>query len=360
MMRLFQNFDVYPGYLGRLHQLAGSTDWKKVHAAFLQDRFIAVHMLKPTLDQDPDAALAIGRDAASQRDWARAHGMPPRTPADAILRAQIEEHRTEIFYNHDPMRFGSDFAASLPGCVRLSLAWRAAPSPGANFAAYDRVLCNFPSILRSYKERGWNAAWFAPAHDPVMDDYSDGGSREIDVLFTGTYSRHHGRRAELIERVAGLGETFNLRLHFYLSNMTRLAESPFGLLGPLRKYRRPALVRRLSSPPLFGRDLYRAMGGARIVINGAVDMAGGDRGNIRCWEALGCGALMLSDAGNYPEGMADGETIVTYDNIDDLVDKAAALLHDEPRRRGIAEAGNRMVRTRYSKERQWQDFLKLL
>ena len=360
MTRLFQNFDAYPAYRERLHQLAGSADWREVHDAFHRDRFVAVHMLKPTLDRAPEAAFAIGCDLPSQHDWARAHGLKANASSDDILRAQIEAHRTEIFYNHDPMRFGSDFLTSLPGCVRLSLAWRAAPSPGADFGGYDRVLCNFPTILQSYRERGWKPAWFAPAHDPVMDDYSGREAREIDLLFIGTYSRHHRRRAELIEQVAGLGERFNVSLHFQLSKITKLADGALGLVGPLRKYRRPSLVRRLSSPPLFGRDLYEAMSRARIVVNAAVDMAEVDRGNMRCWEALGCGALMLSDAGHYLDGMADGGTIVTYENVDDLVDKAAALLHDEPRRRAIAEAGNRMVRTRYSKERQWQDFLKLL
>jgi hypothetical protein len=47
----------------------------------------------------------------------------------------------------------------------------------------------------------------------------------------------------------------------------------------------------------------RLIGSSKIVRSGAIDMAGADRGNMRCFEAMGCGALLLSDEGNYPEGM---------------------------------------------------------
>jgi hypothetical protein len=361
MPRLFQNFDIYPGYLAHLHRLAGrGAGYAHIHDVFHDDRFVAVHMLKPTLERSSEAAFALGRDSKSQSDWAHSRGMASKASAEEILLAQIEEHKTEVFYNHDPLAFGSAFIRKLPGCVRTSIAWRAAPSPGADFGAYDAIVCNFPAILESYAAQGWRSAYFYPAHDPVMDDYNRGQERPTDLLFIGTYSRHHRRRAQIIERIAELSGTAAVRLHLYLSPMTRVSETPIGLFGPLRRHRRPKAVRRAARGPLFGRELYSAMGSARIVINGAIDMAALDRGNMRCWEALGCGALMVSDEGLYPAGMEDSKTIVTYGGVKDLMEKVRSLLADESLRHSIAAAGNAMVRTRYSKERQWQDFLKLL
>ena len=40
-----------------------------------------------------------------QRHWAREHGMPGKPSLEAILLAQIEHHRTEVFYNLDPVRY---------------------------------------------------------------------------------------------------------------------------------------------------------------------------------------------------------------------------------------------------------------
>ena len=37
---------------------------------------------------------------------------------------------------------------------------------------------------------------------------------------------------------------------------------------------------------MFGRALYELIGSSKIVLNGAIDMAGTDRGNMRCFETM--------------------------------------------------------------------------
>jgi spore maturation protein CgeB len=108
--------------------------------------------------------------------------------------------------------------------------------------------------------------------------------------------------------------------------------------------------------PLFGRDCYEALSTARIVLNGAIDIAGPDRGNMRCFEALGAGSLLLSDQGNDRDGMRDGETIVTYNSPEQAVNQIETRLEDSRRRPRIGCAGHEMVSTRYSKEVQWKRF----
>lgn len=359
-MRVFQNSGIYPAYLERLAALRvekkGFSAWTK---AFLDDRFGAAHFLQPVLSGDPDAFFTNGDDEAAQRLWASEQGLPPKTSLGDILLAQIENHRTEVFYNLDPLRYGTDFVRRLPACVRRSFAWRAAPSPGADFAAYDAVLCNFPGILASYRERGWRGAYFSPSHDPVMDNYAARQHRPIDVLFVGGYTRHHRRRAELLEAVAALTDKFKLRFHLDNSRATRLAESPLGHLLPLGRHRRPASIQAIAYGPVFGLDLYEAVSSAKIVLNGAIDMAGPDRGNMRCFEAMGCGAVLLSDTGNYPDGMQENKTLVTWSDPLQAVIKIEELLQNDPYREEVARAGHQLIATRYSKSRQWEEFLKL-
>src|SRR5690242_13553709 len=95
--------------------------------------------------------------------------------------------RTDVLYNIDPMRFGSAFLRRLPGSVKTSIAWRAAPSQGIDLGAYSLVVCNFPGILKRYADEGLRAAYFFPAHDPEMDPYAANQNRPIDVLFVGGY-----------------------------------------------------------------------------------------------------------------------------------------------------------------------------
>jgi hypothetical protein len=360
-MRLFQNCGLTPAYLAHLNELASPRlAFAQRRAIFLDDRFGALHLLKPVFDNDADAFLACGNDEMMQRRWADEHGIPARSsPAksslDDILLAQIEHHRTEILYNLDPVRFPSAFVRRLPGCVRKTLCWRAAPSGQADLTAYGAVLGNFPSILESWRQKGCRAEWFTPAIDPVMDAYGH-GERPVDVLFVGGYSRHHSARGKILEHVARLAASSQIVYCLDASRLTRLAESFLGRLLPLRKHRRPEAIARIAKSPVFGRQLYELIGRSKIVLNGAIDMAGPDRGNMRCFEAFGCGALLLSDQGNYPDGMRNEETMLTYDSSASCVSQIARCLKDWDRVRAIAEEGRRRIGEAYGKERQWSSF----
>lgn len=359
-MRVFQNSGVYTAYMHRLDKLAANaTSFSDRLNVFLGDRYGACHVLKPVFDSHPEMFFTNGDDEKLQRRWAHENGLPPSTKMEAILLSQIEHHRTEIFYNMDPMRYGSDFVRKLPGNVRKSIMWRAAPSRNADFGAFDMILCNFPLILAGYRSLGWRAEYFSPAHDPAMDIYAANKDRPVDVLFVGGYSRHHRNRSEVLEAVSSLGQHFRVEYHLDQSSLTRLAESTIGALLPLGQHRRPKNIRAVSKPPVFGRDLYAAISNAKIVLNGAVDMAGAERGNMRCWETMGCAALMVSDVGAYPEGMANDVTMITYDSPASAALKIAEMLNEPEHLRSVAENGHNMISTNFSKDAQWLQFKRL-
>lgn len=362
-MRIFQTSGYYASYRPRLRRLAAKArTFREQLQIFFDDRYGASHLLLPIASRDPNAFFTNWDDEFLQRAWAREAGLPKRASLENILLAQIEEHRTEVFYNLDPVRLSNDFIARLPSCVKRSIAWRAAPSGSVDFSKHDLVVCNFPGILAGMARRGYRTAYFAPSHDPVMDRYAEVTDRSVDVLFVGGYSRHHARRAEILNAIAGLADQFQVVFHLDQSRLTRMAELPFAttILPRLAEHRRPELVRSLSGQPVFGLDLYGALARAKIVLNGAIDMVGEERGNMRCFEAMGCGALLLSDAGKYPAGMVPDQTMITYTSATDAIAQARRLLGDEPFRLGIAREGYKMVSRQYSKEVQWLRFQELV
>jgi hypothetical protein len=360
-MKLFQNSAIYPAYLPRLNRLAANTKtFVQRKNAFLDDRFGACHFLQPVLSGDPSAFFTNGDDESLQRFWASEQGLPRDATLESILLAQIEHHRAEVFYNLDPMRYSSDFVRKLPGCVKRTVAWRAAPSPGADFSVYDLVVCNFPGILNSYRQRGWRAEYFSPAHDPEMDTYAANTHRPVDVLFVGGYSRHHRSRAVILEAVAKLRTRLNVKFCLDRSRLTKLAESPIGYLLPLAAHRRPPEIRAVSAEPVFGRELYATISKAKIVLNGAVDMAGTDRGNMRCFEAMGCRALMVSDQGSYPSGMKDRVSMLLYADPDAARKTIERAIEDNSMAHSIAANGHKLVQEEYSKQRQWNEFTNLV
>lgn len=360
-MRLFQNSGVPPSYLSS-HQaeLESAVTFEDRIARFLNQRYGALHFLAPVLNGEETAFFTNGDDEILQRMWARQMGMSKRASLPEILLAQLEFHRAEVFYNLDPIRYNSEFARKLPGCVRKTVAWRNIPLPAADLGGYDLVVCNSATLLKSYRASGWRAAYFSPAHDPVMDEYAGNPERPVDVVFVGGYSRHHMRRAAVLEAVAALRDRYRIEFCLARSRLTRLAETPAGHLGPLGKYRRPRDIRAVSRSPVYGRDLYALMAKSKVVLNGAIDVSGEDRGNMRCFEAMGCSALLLGDAGMYPDGMRDGETLLTYSSPAEAKILVEQVISNWNRYARTAEQANHMVRTLYSKRNQWSAFGRLV
>jgi Glycosyl transferases group 1 len=359
-MRLFQNSGVHSSYLQRLNQLSPkNSGFATRRRQLLNDRFGALHFLKPVLDDDSETFFTNGDDRILQQAWAREHGMMRGGNLGDILLAQIEDHRTEVFYNTDPTRYDSSFVRRLPGCVRKTICWRAAPSGSVDLSAYGMVVCNFASILEGWRRKGCKVAYFYPAVDPEMEGYGT-SERTIDILFVGAYSRHHLSRVKVLQSVAALGRDWNVVYCLDPSRMTRLAESiPGRFIPQLRNLRRPKAIADIAKAPVFGRDLYRLIGNAKIMLNGAIDMAGDERGNMRCFEALGCGALLLSDDGIYPEGMKDGETMFTYKGPDQAAGLAHRILSNKIDAGIVAARGRKMVGDHYNKTLQWERFVEI-
>ncbi len=360
-MRLFLNSRYYPSLRPKVRALtSGHATFAEKINAFVQFREGGCHMLLPVDQQAEWAFFTNADDVDIQRVWAREQGMSPRASLADILRAQIEEHRTDVFYNLDATGWASDFVKKLPGCVKCAIGWHALPFQNVSFEGYDLMVCNFPSTLAGLRQLGYRAEYFFPAYDPALAPYAARTNRPVDVLFVGGYSRRHKSRAMVLEAVARMADRHNIVMHLDRSRLCRLAESPLGRLLPLAEHRRPAAIRQVTRDPVFGLDYYEVLSSAKIVLNGSIDMPSADRGNMRCFEALGSRSLLLTDEGNYPDGMTAGQTMMTYASPDDAIRQIEALLENPARLSGIASAGHEMISSRYSKQVQWKRFEELV
>lgn len=356
-MRVLQNIHLYPAHVGVIDAKVGrDASFASRANAMIDNGLNGPHILGPAASRHPDIFLTSTADTAMQHAWAREHGMADNLNPHHILMAQIEHFKPDVIYTHGAGYYPDEVRAKLPDMVKVRMTWKAPPDFTSGIGGFQMALNNFPDSFPKYEAMGIETGYFSPSYDVAMEGLSDNQDRPIDVCFIGSYSRHHRRRAEMLEQVARLSERYNVRMALAFDRAATLANTPIGIIPPLSRYRAPAAVRKVAIAPRFGRDMYELFSQSKIVINTAIDLAGQDRGNIRCFEALGCGALMLSDSGRYPEGMADGETMLTYDRMEDIPAMVERILGDEPRRQQIAAAGLHLMRTRYSKAALWEQF----
>lgn len=362
-MRVFQAAGFGQSYLGyfnaRKLQFANTSfDDRLQH--LLADRYDATHILQPVYDRSPDIFFTVCDDSILQLLWARAKGMATRD-LTAILLAQIEEFRPDVLYQLDPIGYPSSFVRALPSGVKTKIAWRAAPMGGADLSAYDLVVSNFETLNARWRKMGLRTGYFFPSWDPQMDSYGRNGIRPVDVFFAGSYARTtgHDERLQMLEAVAKLSDLYQIDLRLMVKKWGRLADKPLIRWIPFPILLPPTL-KTTSRQPVFGLEMYSKLSQAKIVLNPATAIAGQVRGNMRCWEAMGCGSCMLASAGQYPEGFEAGVNFEAYTNTDDLVKKIKHLLADDARRAAIGHAAANMIARVWSKERQWQEFRALL
>ncbi len=358
MFRLFQTAGFGSYYLNdfysRYNVLELSyNDHKKT---LLSDRYGACHLLDPIYKQQPEAFFTVSDDAILQAKWAKENGISDSN-LDNILLAQIEQHSTEVFYNLDPIAFPSAFLDRLPSSVKLSIAWRAAPPGNADLSSYSAILSNFSSLNEIWESKGWKTLKFYPSLDPETKLFADNTNRQTDVFFAGSYSRTtgHDERLKILKTISNLDTEYRLDLRLLYRKWGRLSDAHILRWIPCPVFM-PKSLRQNNRLPVFGRDMYQALSHARIVLNPATSIAGQERGNMRCWEALGCGSCMLASQGNYPEGFEAGVNFEAYKDVDELAIKVKRLLDDDDRRLEIAKAGVDMLSTVWSKKRQWSDF----
>lgn len=361
-MRVLQFHTFYRGYLDyfdKKYPDARTSSSSDRLALLLSDRFMAVHILAPAYRGDPDFRFVVSNDDISQRRWAAERQFPARNLTDILL-AQIEEHQAEVIYSLNPVPYTADFLRRLPGCVKHTVCWMASPINGADLSGYTLRVCNFPNFLDDWKAKGWRSAWFDPAFDPIMANYATNQDRPIDIAFVGQYSRLHQTRNVLLERLATLGDRFRVTFS--------LLHPRWRPLSDLRGLRRiptfvpylPKQIRKVAQSAEFGIGAYELLSRSKIVLNAAIDVAGCFRGNMRCFEVMGCGACMVSDQGIYPPGFTPGEHFETFANAENACQIIESLLAQSQKREGIAKSGHDFVASSFAKEEQWRRFVKLV
>jgi Glycosyl transferases group 1 len=328
---------------------------------FLEFGHEIVHILKPGINRDPSFFISLGNCDSLQKLWATEHGRSTRTPSIELILNQIEHHGADIVYSFDPTRYGNAFVRRLPGCVKKTIAWYAGPKPPADLGVYDLVVNNFPKLRDSYKQLGCRVAAMFPAPPESLYAFATSQSRPIDVLFSGAYGRHHRRRAQILkEIIRTLPGRFNVQFYLETSRFSKYFDnSLFRSIGLLQNYVVPNNFKPYTSPAIYGNEMYQVMARSKVVVNVAGEVAGGERGNMRCFEAMACGTLMVSDAGTYPEGMVAGVTHLEYTSAEEAVDVIRKALADFNTNR-IPDAALKLMADRFNKDRQWAAFKALL
>lgn len=370
-MKIFQTahtFTAFNEYLEKKYRISEQAySFAQLQQIVLSEGFNAVHHIKPVLDSaSGDGFYTLWNYEPMQLQWAKEKGWN-ETDLKTIQRAQLEEFNADVFYTLSPIQYKAEEIKSLPEKM-VRIGWFASPEKNdIDFSAYHTRFTNLPSDVDPYGKRGFRSHFFQLSDAAVFHAHANNKNRPVDILFFGQYLQSHfDKRNGYINELIRLKEKYNFTMVLALmANYQYRFLLPFKLPMALHQHFKvlsfpPKHVAKHAAKALFGADMLQNIGEAKIVFNCHVDIAGDYRVNMRIFEALGCGAHMLSDEGIYPEGLEAGKHFSTYQNVNELEEKIVHLLQAQEEREQIAAQGTAALQQLYSKEKQWQQFQQIV
>lgn len=264
----------------------------------------------------------------------------------SILQKQIESFQPDVFYSLAPEWIIQN--KDLIEFIKLKAIWKASPIIGVNDLSFFDLALTYGDI---YKEnlRGVgmnNIHKLNFAFDiNTINRLDTNPNLESDLSFSGTYADMFSKRNKLLYSLSKeFYPKYKLRYYLKTSGQSRY----FFKLFP-EKILPPVPLRLMAHyrKNVFLKEYLESIANSKIVFNCHSDIAQKDKGNMRCFEALGLKRFMLSDKGVYPDYFKDGEHFVSYSNEKDLKDKFQYFIKNDTERNEIAENGFKMIKEHY-------------
>lgn len=363
-MKFIQIVHKYPPYIAyfeekyKIQEL--NPDFKTLQNLLINDGFYGPHILKPIFDDTPDSFYVMWDYERLQHTWAKENNVDT-TELLEILTAQISSFDPDVIYNMSPQKIVFSFFDAFAD--KKLVCWNADPYSinDKNLVKYDALLT---SSVNKAKERD-NIFLHYPSTDPLMNFADE--SQDIDVFFYGQYNgAPFAERRRYTEELIRFFNKKDISFNFAL--MYRESKAVGFNVPIIRRFtfaHKTVPSKKLSlqfSKPLFGKDIYQNIARSKIVFNISAEHEnfGDFKFNMRIFETLGVGGFMISDRGVYPPNLEDGKDFVSYTNIDDLKAKIIYYLANEKERQQISENGYHTVNAYYSKDKQWENFNKII
>tara|TARA_B100000315_G_scaffold48326_1_gene43101 strand:+ start:4 stop:1206 length:1203 start_codon:yes stop_codon:yes gene_type:complete len=319
-----------------------------------------------------------------QKAWAHENGLEYEEDSwkEDIVLGQISHYRPEVIYFQDtenlPRNIREILKERFP-FIRLVVLYSGYPSRLDELHDIDLLIAGTPRLVEQYKTNGIDPSLVYHGFDQEVlskMETNNGDQEKYDFTFVGSsgygYGMSHQSRYWALKE---LKEKTNI--HLWLEERDDLLSSksnlkPYGLFKRLIKRLLGIMAKKIFSSDMhiqnneieedsivpviplkkifkgkcysasFGLDMYTILAKSKVVFNMHTDAAEGVVGNMRMFESTGIGTCLLTDTGsNMADLFVEDQEVVTYNSIDECIEKSKYLLDNEAHRQEIALAGQK-------------------
>ncbi len=243
--------------------------------------------------------------------------------AHKILLQQVKDIRPDVLLVQDINAIPPSLVRQLKKYVGTVIGEIASPLPPDSFVTcYDRIISALPSIVEKAQTLGVPSTFLPLGFDARWATKSDTATREIDVVFVGSFTRLQPTTAPLLRAIAEAIPGFRV----YGTAKPDVLEAA----GLTNHYH----------GPVWGSEMFAVLGNSKIVVNRHGTVAGQYAVNMRMYETTGSGAALITETKSNLQDLFDVDTeVMAYKDIEEAVDIAVSLLADPNRLSALALAG---------------------
>lgn len=354
-MKFLQIHTYYPKYLDHLYQKRSGLSvlpYDQQLAEIIRDGFAGSHLFGVHMKEaDYDAHMVIANSAPLQSQWCKENGVKPQNAQQwgyEVAKLQVETFQPDILYLSDPINFDARFLQTLSWKPTLVVGWRAASIPAnTNWEGFDLMLSHL-RVCRATALRigAKSAAHFFPGIPDFILQAIEGESKKYDVVFTGQWTKEHTSRNEYLKSAVETTLNRNAQLGLFLNAI------PQDL---------PELLQKHNQGDRWGIQMHRVLKSGRIVLNAEIDLAKGEAGNMRLFEATSAGSFLLTEhQSNIDQYFKPGYEIETFKNQNELTEKIHYYLDHPEEREAIAKRGYDRCMREYHMHHRVREFDRIL
>lgn len=367
-MRIYQTIHKYAPHIPLFEKRYNITDktdisFSELRRLILDDGYASSYILLPAIEGKTDQVFfTIWDYDRLQHLWAKEHGLNSKN-LSVIKHAQIEWYKPDVFYNHSAFcdnNFIKKFQLD-KNILRICWFGLVLEKP-YKFEDYNIRLSLHRPFIKKWSEMGLKSYEFQGSVDKRFEKFIS-QSKPIDFLFYGQYaSLIFEERNKLVDELLKytLKSKLNIKIHLQCGNLKK----PFINVRFIRRLgyntAHSKFITTNSFPPLYGQELYEAIGKSKFVINAFGNYNKDFKSNMRDFESLSCGSLLISEDGNYPDGFEANKNFIPYKNSEELIGRLSSLHENYSSLQGNMMPYIIEVKNLYSKENQWAQFQRIV
>ena len=275
--------------------------------------------------------LIIANDFNLQNKWLVENGFNFKANSNTkhqVVLLQVQKINPDLFFMGSMFEYYGDFLGKISLITKNIFTWIACPYPkNLNFSFVKCVISSHSKFIKKFKQQGIQGEVLAAAFDSDILNKLSFETNKSEVSFIGGLGTIHKERVDSLKSL--IKKDISLDLYGY------------GLRKPLISLFKSPLEK-IYKGELWGMEMYNKLACSNISLNFHIKEADGQSGNMRMYEATGCGSLLLTESTKDLNNLFEPyKEVVPYDSIPDLKEKINYYSKNKKEAQKIAKSGQK-------------------